>query len=61
MLTLKRTVDSDFDFAWRSQSSESLLLDLLELIHCVVSEFLFLPNRFLKKGRCFDITQCNCC
>ena len=29
---------------------DSLLLDLLELIHCVVFELVFLPNRFLQKG-----------
>ena len=40
---------------------ESLLLDLLELIHCVVFELVFLPNRLLKNGGCFDIMQCNCC
>ena len=29
---------------------DSLLLDLLELIHCVVFELVFLANRFLQKG-----------
>ena len=38
-----------------------LLLGLLNLIHCMVFELVFLPSRFLKKGRCPDIMQCNCC
>ena len=29
---------------------DSLLLDLLDLIHCVVFELVFLPNQFLQKG-----------
>ena len=29
---------------------DSLLLDLLELIHCLVFELVSLPNRFLLKG-----------
>lgn len=29
---------------------DSLLLEFLELIHCVVLELVFLPNRFLQKG-----------
>ena len=32
---------------------DSLLLDLLELIHCVVIELVFLPNWFLQKGEMF--------
>jgi len=30
--------------------NDSLLLYLLELIHCVVFELVFLPNQFLQKG-----------
>ena len=40
---------------------DSLLLDLLELIRCVMFGLVFLRNRFLKKGRSLDVTQCNCC
>ena len=32
---------------------DSLLLDLLQLIHCVVFELVFLPNRFLQKGKMY--------
>ena len=35
---------------------DSLLLEFLELIHCVVLELVFLPNWFLQKGemsRCY--------
>ena len=32
---------------------DSLMLDLLELVHCVAFELVFLLNRFLQKGEMF--------
>ena len=49
-LALKRTVTVILITFGQVNLYDSLLLNFLELIHCVVLELVFLPNRFLQKG-----------
>ena len=50
LLCISFEKDSDSDFDLVLNLYDSLLLEFLDLIHCVVLELVFLPNRFLQKG-----------
>lgn len=56
MLALKRTVTVILISFGQVNLYDSLLLEFLELIHCVVLELVFLPNRFLQKGEIYTVS-----